>query len=81
MAVTLGAWETIYAEALVPAYDLPDPLVGPGGTRIHSPEAGWAQRRPEIVMVFDQPMYSRMQAVRQNLAGRVSYHLRLGAIP
>ena len=48
-----------YDEAKVPAYTLPDPLVGLDGTLVTN-TAGWrAKRRPELLRLFEEQVYGR----------------------
>jgi hypothetical protein len=47
-----------YDESRVPAYTLPDPLVGRDGTRIAS-AAQWPGRRAEILQLFADHVYGR----------------------
>ena len=49
-----------YDEAKVPAYTLPDPLIGSGGQRAAS-AAEWRQtRRGEILRLFERDVYGKM---------------------
>jgi hypothetical protein len=49
-----------YDEAKVPAYTLPDPLLGADGTRVTDARTWWEKRRPELLRLFEQQMYGRM---------------------
>ena len=51
--------ETIYDEALVPAYTLPDPLVGLDGAPVKDAHDWRERRRPEILRLFEQEVYGR----------------------
>lgn len=51
--------ETIYDEALVPAYILPDPLVGLDGAPVKDAHDWRERRRPEILRLFEQEVYGR----------------------
>ena len=48
-----------YDESKVPAYRLPDPLETTHGTRVTTAAAWQAQRRPEIVSLFEEQVYGR----------------------
>ena len=52
--------EVIYDEALVPEYQLPDPLVTLDGERVESVEAWRQVRRPELIRLFEQHEYGTM---------------------
>jgi hypothetical protein len=47
-------------ESMVPPYTLPDPMVTSDGRRVITPRQWWAERRPEIVELFDHEMYGRV---------------------
>ncbi len=51
--------EIIYDETLVPAYTLPDPLVGLNGRPVTDAADWWARRRPEILRLFEEEVYGR----------------------
>ncbi len=51
--------DTIFDEAKVPAYTLPDPLVLQDGTRITDAESWAAKRRPELLRLFQEHVYGR----------------------
>src|SRR4051794_40376933 len=50
---------TNYDESKVGTYTLPDPLVMQDGQRVTSPDQWNAQRRPEIVKLFEENQYGR----------------------
>jgi len=50
--------KAIYDESLVPAYDLPDPLVMCDGTPV-AHAADWPARRREILALFEEHVYGR----------------------
>ena len=58
-AVAAQPKDTIYDEAKVPPYALPDPLVMQDGTRIADAESWRAKRRPEILRLFEQHVFGR----------------------
>ncbi|MCY2989372.1 MAG: acetylxylan esterase [Planctomycetota bacterium] len=51
--------DTIYDEAQVPAYTLPDPLTMQDGTRVTDPDTWRSKRRPEILGLFQSHVYGR----------------------
>ncbi|MEL7498961.1 MAG: acetylxylan esterase [Planctomycetota bacterium] len=52
--------ETIYDEAKIPAYSLPDPLVADDGTKIDTPSSWQEKRRPEILKHFKEHVFGTM---------------------
>ncbi len=50
---------TNYDESHVPHYDLPDPLVLMGGTRVEDAATWRSRRRPEILGLFEEHVYGR----------------------
>jgi hypothetical protein len=59
--------DTNYDESKVPAYELPDPLLGYDGRRI-ADSATWREsRRPEILRAFAQHIYGRTPAIKTRL--------------
>ena len=48
-----------YDESKVPSYELPDPLVTPGGTTVTSAQQWQEQGRPETLRLFEREMYGR----------------------
>lgn len=68
LLVTSCAWttaalaqptDTIFDEARVPAYVLPDPLIMQDGTRVTTAADWTARRRPEIVRLFEDHVFGR----------------------
>ena len=51
--------DTIYDEAQVPAYTLPDPLAMQDGTKITDADGWRSKRRPEILELFQAHVYGR----------------------
>lgn len=56
-----------YDETKVPAFDLPDPLVGSDGKPVTSAEQWKQQRRPEILAAFQNEVYGRSPAPPQDV--------------
>ncbi len=54
--------DTIFEEARVPAYVLPDPLLMQDGARADTPEEWTAKRRPEILRLFEEHVHGRCPA-------------------
>jgi len=50
-----------YDESRVPAYALPDALVTQGGGRVTTPDMWRAARRPELLELFRQHVYGRLE--------------------
>ena len=59
--------DTIFDEAQVPAYVLPDPLSAADGTKIDSPEVWKAKRRPEILRLFEEHVHGRSPAAPERV--------------
>jgi hypothetical protein len=55
-----------FAEAKVPAYDLPDPLLQPDGTRVESP-AQWVEQRERLLELFRRHVYGRSPGLPDQL--------------
>ncbi len=51
--------DTIYDEAQVPAYTLPDPLIMHDGTKVSDADAWRNKRRAEILRLFEDHVYGR----------------------
>ena len=49
-----------YDEALVPAYTLPDALTMQDGRKVTTPEQWYAERRPELLHLFETEMFGKM---------------------
>jgi hypothetical protein len=54
--------DTIFDEAQVPAYVLPDPLVAEDGTKVDSSDVWRTRRRPEILRLFEEHVHGRSPA-------------------
>lgn len=63
--------DTIFDEARVPAYTLPDPLRMQDGTPVADAAAWRAKRRPEVLRLFEEHVYGRSPAPR----GPVAVHV------
>jgi hypothetical protein len=50
-----------YDESLVPAYELPELLQGPNGSRVTTAEAWAVQRRPELLELFRRHVYGSVR--------------------
>lgn len=59
--------DTIFDEAQVPGYVLPDPLIAADGTKVDSPEAWQTKRRPEILRLFEEHVYGRSPAAPERI--------------
>jgi hypothetical protein len=55
--------DTIFDEAHVPSYVLPDPLLMQDGTKVDTPEKWITNRRPEILALFQEHVHGRSPAV------------------
>ncbi|MHC4742202.1 MAG: alpha/beta hydrolase family protein [Planctomycetota bacterium] len=66
--VGAGAEETIYDEAKVPKYTLPDPLLLCDGTTVKDAETWREKRRPEILELFREHVYGRMPGKPEAMA-------------
>ncbi len=55
----MESWEVNVDEAEVPEYTLPDPLILSDGTRVADAQTWMAQRRPEILRLFERHVYGR----------------------
>jgi len=49
-----------YDEAKVPDYVLPDPLVMQDGRKVETPEQWYAERRPELLHLFETEMFGKV---------------------
>ena len=56
---TVMAEEANYDESKMPAYTLPDPLVLANGQKVATPEQWRAERRPELLRLFEEQVYGR----------------------
>jgi hypothetical protein len=57
--VSLQPPQPNYNESLVPAYDLPDPLMATDGQRITTSKVWLDKRRPELIKLFEENVYGR----------------------
>ena len=53
------AEEANYDESKMPAYTLPDPLVLANGQKVTTPEQWRAERRPELLRLFEEQVFGR----------------------
>ncbi|OQW97858.1 MAG: hypothetical protein BWK77_00725 [Verrucomicrobia bacterium A1] len=63
--------DTIFDEARVPAYTLPDPLRMQDGTPVADAAAWRTKRRPEVLRLFEEHMYGRSPESRGPVAVKV----------
>lgn len=58
----LGLWnkETVYDEALVPEYTLPDPLKCLNGSKVRTASQWMKKRRPELLNLFETEMFGKV---------------------
>jgi len=64
--------DTIYDEAQVPAYTLPDPLVMQDGTKVVDAETWKNKRRVEILRLFEEHVYGRGPKAVERIAFEVT---------
>ena len=62
---------TVYDEAKVPEYTLPDPLVLADGTKVADAETWRTKRRPEILELFRTHVYGRAPARPKDMTFKV----------
>ncbi len=78
-----------YAEAKVPKFTLPDPLITNNGKRVSDAATWYKQRRPEIVKLFQTHVYGRspgrpaqmsfeVTAVDKPVMKGMGYHIHTG---
>ena len=48
-----------YDEAVIPAYELPDPLIANDGHRVTTAEEWTEKRRPELLSMFEKEMFGK----------------------
>jgi (4-O-methyl)-D-glucuronate---lignin esterase len=66
-ALMAAEFRANYDESQVPAYTLPDPLVGRDGQPVNSVAQWKTKRRPEILRLFETEEYGRAPAERPKL--------------
>ncbi len=59
--------DTIFDEAQVPAYVLPDPLLKEDGTRVDTAEKWTAQRRTEVLRLFEEHVHGQSPAAPDHI--------------
>ena len=64
--------DTIYDEAKVPAYSLPDPLLMQDGARVDDAETWSNQRRPEVLRLFEEHVHGRSPAAPEKIGFKVT---------
>ena len=60
--------DTIYDEAKVPDYVLPDPLVMQDGTKVADAETWKHKRRPEVLRLFEEHVHGRSSVRPERIA-------------
>ena len=66
-AITTSAYAQNYDEAKVGNYPLPDPLTFADGKKVKNKKQ-WAERREEILDIFQKEMYGQMPAAPEGIA-------------
>lgn len=66
-AITISAYAQNYDEAKVGNYPLPDPLTFTDGKKVKNKKQ-WAERREEILDIFQKEMYGQMPAAPEGIA-------------
>jgi hypothetical protein len=64
--------DTIYDEAKVPDYVLPDPLVMQDGTRVADAETWRSRRRPEVLRLFEEHVHGSSPEAPERIAFEVA---------
>lgn len=64
--------DTIYDEAKVPAYTLPDPLLMHDGAKVDDAEAWTNRRRPEVLRLFEEHVHGRSPAAPEEIAFEIT---------
>jgi hypothetical protein len=59
--------DTIFDEAQVPAYVLPEPLLMLDGTKVDRSEDWMSKRRPEILKLFEEHVHGRSPAAPDHI--------------
>lgn len=60
LEVPVQSQDSNYDESKVPKYSLPDPLILSNGEKVTDAKVWWAQRRPEILSLFEQEVYGKL---------------------